>query len=552
MDGRKEAKKPTSEKKLRQGAKLKNETTQAEAMRKKLRTGKKDDSLTKEEKIEKAKLQRQGRKKAYANTQVASTARREICRNEDENTGTDALNFDLDVAESIAGKVVDSVYSGKLYDKKHKRQIAEEKKVKDAGNTGSNAKSKELQKARLKSEMIEARQKKTAKETANSFGNLSRRFVDQAEDLAGKMAESIKEHPKEVAIVLIVILLIMLVCCCFSSCGMMMGGLTNATVQTSYTANDQTIIDVDNDYSALEDALQSQIDNIETTHPGYDEYQYELAAMNHNPYQLAAVLTVLYEDYSRNEVQTKLQELFDSQYTLSTQRVVERRSRQETRTGTRTVTHDDGTTSKETYTYTVTVYYNYYILKVKLTNKTMDTVIRGLGLTDDQMSRYELLLATYGNKRHLFEDDIYSIVDPGDYQDYDIPPEALTDTKFANMIREAEKYLGYPYVWGGSSQNTSFDCSGFVSYVINQCGNGWSVGRQNANGLLSCCTRVSRDEAKPGDLIFFQGTYDVRGASHVGIYVGNGMMIHCGNPIQYASINTNYWQSHFYTFGRIR
>ena len=552
MDVEKDVKKPTGEKRFRQGAKLKNETTQAEAMRKKLRTGKKDNSLTKEEKAAKKKLQRQGCKKAYANAQSASNARREIFKNEDKNVGTDALNFGLDITETAVSAMVSSVYSGKLYDRKHKKQIAEEKKAKDVGNLSSNTKSKEMQKARLKREMVEARQRKSAKETANSVGNLGRRFVDQAEDLAGKLAEFIKEHPKEVLIALIIVLLIMLICCSFSSCGMMMGGLTNATVQTSYTAQDQTIINVDDDYSALEDDLQGQIDNIETTYPGYDEYQYDLAAINHNPYQLAAVLTVLYEDYTRSEVQTKLQELFDSQYTLTTQRVVERRSRQETRTGTRTVENDDGTTSEETYTYTVTVYYNYYILKVKLTNKTMDTVIRGLGLTDDQMSRYELLLATYGNKRHLFEDDIYSIVDPGEYQDYDIPPEVLTDTKFANMIREAEKYLGYPYVWGGSSPSTSFDCSGFVSYVINHCGNGWSVGRQTANGLLSCCTRVSSDDAKPGDLIFFQGTYDVRGASHVGIYVGNGMMIHCGNPIQYTNINSSYWQSHFYTFGRLR
>ena len=204
------------------------------------------------------------------------------------------------------------------------------------------------------------------------------------------------------------------------------------------------------------------------------------------------------------------------------------------------------------YTYTVEVEYDWHVLVTTLTNNTMDTVVRNMGLTEDQMSRYELLLETRGNKAYLFEGDPYSNPDPGEYQDYDIPPEALTDTRFANMIREAEKYLGYPYVWGGSSPSTSFDCSGFVSYVINHCGNGWSYGRQTADGLLNnCCTRVSKQDAKPGDLIFFQGTYDTAGASHVGIYVGNGMMIHCGNPIQYTSINTNYWRQHFYTFGRI-
>ena len=236
---------------------------------------------------------------------------------------------------------------------------------------------------------------------------------------------------------------------------------------------------------------------------------------------------------------------------MTFQTIVEVRTRTETRTGHRTVHHADGTTSSESYTYEVEVEYNYYILQTTLVNNTLDTVIRGLGLTADQMQRYELLLETYGNKAGLFGDDIYSEVNPGDYQDYDIPPEALTDQRFANMIREAEKYLGYPYVWGGSSPSTSFDCSGFVSYVLNHCGNGWSMGRQTANGLRGKCTAVSPSEAKPGDLIFFQGTYGTSGASHVGIYVGNGMMIHCGNPIQYASVNTTYWQNHFMCYGRI-
>ena len=232
--------------------------------------------------------------------------------------------------------------------------------------------------------------------------------------------------------------------------------------------------------------------------------------------------------------------------------MVETRTRTETRTGTRTVWDD---TAKqyvtEEYTYEVEVEYEYYILNVTLTNVPMETVLHEIGLSEDQIARYRLLVETYGNKKHLFGGDIYGNQNPGDYQDYTIPPEHLTDQQFANMIRCAEQFLGYPYVWGGSSPQTSFDCSGFVSYVINNCGNGWSVGRQTANGLLNCCTRIPESEAKPGDLIFFQGTYNTSGASHVGIYVGNGMMIHCGNPIQYASINTSYWRQHFYTFGRI-
>ncbi len=297
--------------------------------------------------------------------------------------------------------------------------------------------------------------------------------------------------------------------------------------------------------------MQTTIDRIETAYPGYDEYQYSLANIGHNPYQLAALLTVLYEDYTEAEVQSMLQTIYAAQYKLTMQRIVETRTRTETRTGYRTVLNPDGTIGIETYTYEVDVEYEYYILKTTLLNNTMDSVVRSMGLTADQMQRYELLLETYGNKPYLFGDDIYSVVEPGEYEDYEIPPEALTDQKFANMIREGEKYLGYPYVWGGSNPSTSFDCSGFVSYVINHCGNGWRMGRQTASGLLGHCTRVSASEAKPGDLIFFQGTYTTSGASHVGIYVGNGMMLHCGNPIQYASINTNYWRDHFYTFGRI-
>ena len=404
----------------------------------------------------------------------------------------------------------------------------------------------------MKKEMTEVAHRKQSKEAANSFGNLSNKFVDNAQDLAGKVGEFIKEHPKELLIAALLLFIVLIITTCISSCSMMMGGMANSTVQTSYTAQDQTIIDVDNDYSALEEALQEEIDSIETDYPGYDEYRYNLAEINHNPYQLAAILTILHEDYTRSEVQNTLQTLFEAQYELTITEIVETRTRTEERTGTRTVWDPETQTYvEEEYTYEVEVEYEYYILQTTLTNATMDTVIRNMGLTADQMSRYELLLATYGNKKHLFDSDIYSVVDPGAYQDYDVPAEYLTDTQFGNMLREAEKYLGYPYVWGGSSPDTSFDCSGFVSYVINNCGNGWNVGRQTANGLLSKCTRVSATDAKPGDLIFFQGTYDVQGASHVGIYVGDGMMLHCGNPIQYTSINTNYWNEHFYTFGRL-
>jgi len=553
MDESKSKTKSSQTTQKRMGDKLKNETTRGEAMRKKLRHGKKDNRITREEQKKLAKLRTQGRKKAYKQVAISAEARKHIIQNEDANVGTEAMEGGLIAAEIGIRKATSGRYSSKMYEKQHTRELKDENKVKNSGNDGSNPKSREIQKSRTKKEMTDAAHKKQARENANSFGSLSKKFVDNAQDLAGRIGEFIKEHPKELLIVALILFIVVIIMTCFSSCSMMMGTLTNSTIQTSYTAEDQTIIEVDEDYCALEEELQEEIDNIESDYPGYDEYRYNLAEIKHNPYQLAAILTILHEDYTRSEVQSTLQMLFEAQYELTITEIVETRTRTEERTGTRTV-WDEETQSfvEEEYTYEVEVEYEYYILQTTLTNLTMDTVIRNLGLTADQMSRYELLLVTYGNKKYLFEDDIYSIVDSGEYQDYDVPAEYLTDTQFANMLREAEKYLGYPYVWGGSNPSTSFDCSGFVSYVINNCGNGWNVGRQTANGLLSNCSRVSSSDAKPGDLIFFKGTYDVQGASHVGIYVGDGMMLHCGNPIQYTSVNSSYWTDHYYTYGRLR
>ena len=526
-----------------QGEKLKTETAAKKEYGKKFRHGKKNVELTAEEKKKIRKLQVQGRHKIRRNIAENATAHRQVDHaNEDQNVGTQALNKGVETAENAAGAVKQNIYSRKL-----------QKKVKRAeGEIDRHQAQKNL----MKKEFQRAANKKTQKEAANQVGSVSKKFVDKAEDLVGRFAEWLREKIMDNPIVLIIAVAILIVVLLISGsaglAGGMVGSFSDTTIATSYTAEDTDILAVEQDYKDKESDLQDQVNNIPTTHPGYDEYRYNLAEINHNPFQLAALLTVLYEDYTEDEVQSKLNEIFNAQYKLTTREVVETRTRTETRTGTRTIHNSDGTTSTETYTYEVEVEYDWHVLVTTLTNATMDAVVRNMGLTDDQMQRYELLLETRGNKAYLFEGDPYANPDPGDYQDYDIPPEALTDTRFANMIREAEKYLGYPYVWGGSNPSTSFDCSGFVSYVINHCGNGWSVGRQTANGLLTnCCTRVSRDEAKPGDLIFFKGTYETTGASHVGIYVGNGMMIHCGNPIQYTSINTNYWRNHFYTFGRI-
>lgn len=538
------------------GSKLKNDTSRGEAMRKKLRTGKADTAAeTLKEKKHKEKLRAQTKKKGAPKPMDAAVSARAHSQfaeaNEDDNAGGNALNAGTqaveDVLYSAKVKTLDKKsdgYGKKLHKKTHMEEVKAEGKVT----------SKELQKNRMKKEIQRNAFKQRSKEAANGAGSATKRFVDKAEDMVGKMAEAVTEfltkfvteHPYGAIIAGLVLMVVLVIIASLTSCGAGAGGVSNMTLSTSFTAQDDVIVAVNDDYTDLETDLQRKIDRIETDNPGYDEYNYNLNEISHNPFELAALLTVLYEDYTEAEAQSMLQTIMDSQYTLTKTRVVERRSREEERTGYRMTAN-----GLESYTYTVTVYYNYYILNVTLENHSIDYVARNVGLTAEQLQRYEILLETFGNKKYLFENDPYAAPQPGEYQDYRVPSEYLTDVEFGNMLHEAEKYLGYPYVWGGSSPSTSFDCSGFVSYVINHSGNGWNVGRQTANGLLNNCTRVSKNNAKPGDLIFFQGTYDTAGASHVGIYVGDGMMIHCGNPIQYANINSSYWQSHFYTFGRL-
>lgn len=304
-------------------------------------------------------------------------------------------------------------------------------------------------------------------------------------------------------------------------------------------------------YAAMEEDLQYELDHYETFHPGYDEYHFELDEIGHDPYVLISILTAYHGGaWTLGEVQGTMQMLFEKQYILTENVEVETRYRTETETGTEWVYDEDlEEWVEEEYEYEVEVPYDYYICTVELENFNLSHLpIYIMG--QEQLEMYAGYIATYGNRLDLFPAGEYpGVNNRGNYTDYDIPPEALEDAEFAAMITEAEKYLGYPYVWGGSSPSTSFDCSGFVSWVINH--SGWNVGRLGAQGLLNICTRVSSSNARPGDLIFFQGTYDTSGASHVGIYVGNGMMIHCGDPISYANINTSYWQSHFLAFGRL-
>ena len=480
---------------------------------------------------------------------------------QDNNSGVEAAHFTEGSAEGAARAGSRFQYGRKLRQYK-KLERLEKKANKDAVDSifaermksdpqaGSNLFSRWRQKQAIKKEYAAAKAGAAAAEnTASGTAKAAQGTVSITE----KAFQFVQSHSHIIIGIAAVGLLVLVIAGSVSSCSVLINGGGNVVLGTSYTAEDEDLKGAETDYTKLEDKLRKQINRIETDHPGYDEYRYNLAEIGHNPYELASLLTVEFENYARSQVQARLQSIFEAQYELKLEEKVEIRTRKETRVGYR---YNPITGTGHTYTYQVTVKYEYKILNVTLLNRGVDYVARNSGLTDDQLERYEVTLECRGNRDDLFAGIAFATPDgagsSGEYQDYDIPGEALTDEKFRKMITEAEKYLGYPYVWGGSSPSTSFDCSGFVSWVINHCGNGWNVGRQTANGLMGKCDIIPKSEAKPGDLIFFQKTYNTSGASHVGIYVGNGMMIHCGNPISYASIETNYWRQHYYCMGRIR
>lgn len=480
---------------------------------------------------------------------------------QDNNSGVEAAHFTEGSAEGAARAGSRFQYGRKLRQYK-KLERLEKKADKDAVDSifaermksdpqaGSNLFSRWRQKQAIKKEYAAAKAGAAAAEnTAAGTAKAAQGTANMTE----KAFQFVQSHSHIIIGIAAVGLLVLVIAGSVSSCSVLINGGGNVVLGTSYTAEDEDLKGAETDYTKLEDKLRKQIDRIETDHPGYDEYRYNLAEIGHNPYELASLLTVEFENYTRSQVQARLQSIFEAQYELKLEEKVEIRTRKETRVGYR---YNPITGTGHTYTYQVTVQYEYKILNVTLLNRGVDYVARNSGLSDDQLERYEVTLECRGNRDDLFAGIAFATPDgagsSGEYQDYDIPGEALTDEKFRKMITEAEKYLGYPYVWGGSSPSTSFDCSGFVSWVINHCGNGWNVGRQTANGLMGKCDIIPKSEAKPGDLIFFQKTYNTSGASHVGIYVGNGMMIHCGNPISYASIETNYWRQHYYCMGRIR
>lgn len=480
---------------------------------------------------------------------------------QDNNSGVEAAHFTEGSAEGAVRAGSRFQYGRKLRQYK-KLERLEKKADKDAVDSifaermksdpqaGSNFFSRWRQKQAIKKEYA------AAKAGAAAVENTAAGTAKAAQGTASKTEKAfqfVQSHSHIIIGIAAMGLLVLVIAGSVSSCSVLINGGGNVVLGTSYTAEDEDLKGVETDYTKLEDKLRKKIDRIETDHPGYDEYRYNLAEIGHNPYELASLLTVEFENYTRSQVQARLQSIFEAQYELKLVEKVEIRTRKETRVG---YSYNPITGTGHTYTYQVTVQYEYKILNVTLLNRGVDYVARNSGLTDDQLQRYEVTLECRGNRDDLFAGIAFATPDgagsSGEYQDYDIPGEALTDEKFRKMITEAEKYLGYPYVWGGSSPSTSFDCSGFVSWVINHCGNGWNVGKQTANGLMGKCDIIPKSEAKPGDLIFFQKTYNTSGASHVGIYVGNGMMIHCGNPISYASIETSYWRQHYYCMGRIR
>ena len=418
------------------------------------------------------------------------------------------------------------------------------KTLKENPELASNPLSRFHQKQQIKRQYakdLRAAQKagKTAGKTAGAAKN-TRKAAQKTGKATKKTTDFIARHWKGILTVGVFLLLIVMIFTGLSSCAAIIQGGVSSIVGTSYTAEDEAIRQVEADYKELERGLREEIADIETDYPDYDEYQYHLDEIGHNPFALASYLTAKLYDYTREEARAEIQALFEKQYTLALREEIQTRYRTETTTDPET----GETTTEE-------IPYDYYILHVTLTNKNIEALAEEL-LTPEQKEMFDIYMETKGNKPDIFGDD-YAAGTPGggEYTDYEIPPEALSDERFAAMIAEAEKYLGYPYVWGGSSPSTSFDCSSFVCWVINQSGVG-SVGRTTAQGIFNYTTPIAPSEAKPGDIIFFTGTYDSGSAvSHVGIYVGNGMMIHCGNPISYASVNTPYWQSHFYSYGRL-
>ena len=480
---------------------------------------------------------------------VLSQVHREVRQSEDDNVGVEAAHKVEQAVES-GGRLVQSAHRAHQL-KPYRAAIRAEKKLEQANldalqkkaeidSPTSNPVSKWQQKQAIKKQYAAAKHNQAAQTTAKAAENTAK-AAKKAAEKAEKAGKYVWEHRRGFAIAAAILLMLAFLLNGLSSCSVMMDGVGSGIAASTYPSQDADMLSAEAQYCAMEAELQHYLDTYESTHD-YDEYHFDLDTIEHDPYVLISIITALHQgDWTLDEVQGTLQMLFDRQYILTEDVVVETRYRTETDTWT----DADGNTHTDTYQ----VPYDYYICTVTLENFNLSHVPVYI-MSEEQLGMYATYMATLGNRPDLFPGSGYigKYVE-GSYTDYDIPPEALDDEVFAAIIKEAEKYLGYPYVWGGSSPSTSFDCSGFVSWVINH--SGWDVGRLGAQGLCNICTPVSSANVKPGDLVFFTGTYDTPGVSHVGIYVGNNMMIHCGDPISYANLNSSYWQSHFYRYGRL-
>ena len=480
---------------------------------------------------------------------VLSQVHREVRQSEDDNVGVEAAHK-VEQAVEGGGRLVQSAHRAHQL-KPYRAAIRAEKKLERANldalqkkaeidSPTSNPVSKWQQKQAIKKQYAAAKHNQAAQTTAKAAENTAK-AAKKAAEKAEKAGKYVWEHRRGFAIAAAILLMLAFLLNGLSSCSVIMDGVGSGIAASTYPSQDADMLGAEAQYCEMEAELQRYLDTYESTHD-YDEYHFDLDTIEHDPYVLISIITALHQgEWTLDEVQGTLQMLFDRQYILTEDVVVETRYRTETDTWT----DADGNTHTDTYQ----VPYDYYICTVTLENFNLSHIPVYI-MSEEQLGMYATYMATLGNRPDLFPGSGYigKYVE-GSYTDYDIPPEALDDEVFAAIIKEAEKYLGYPYVWGGSSPSTSFDCSGFVSWVINH--SGWDVGRLGAQGLCNICTPVSSANVKPGDLVFFTGTYDTPGVSHVGIYVGNNMMIHCGDPISYANLNSSYWQSHFYRYGRL-
>ena len=488
--------------------------------------------------------------------ELKATAHGEVRKVEHENVGVEAGHKGEELVERGAARAVggvrtavrehrmkpwrDAVKAENASIKANAEFLYQKALHDDPALAASNPVSRFLQKKRIQRNY--AKEIRQAEKTAKKTAAATKSAAQKAKDAFKETFVYVKNHSRVVLLIIGIGACVGLLFGGMSSCSIMGGSGVSGVFMTSYLSEDADMLAAEAAYADLEAKLQDELDNYETYYPGYDEYRFDLDEIGHDPYVLISILSALHEGvFTIGEVQSELQTLFDRQYTLTQTVTVEVRYRTETDTWT----DEDGNTHTDTYE----VPYDYYICNVTLENFDLSHLPVYM-MDEEQLSLYAAYMSTLGNRPDMFGGGEYpnaSTLQEPTY--YDIPPEALEDETFAAMIAEAEKYLGYPYVWGGSSPSTSFDCSGFVSWVINH--SGWNVGRLGAQGLYNICTPVSSSQAKPGDLIFFKGTYDTPGVSHVGIYVGGGMMIHCGSPISYTSINTNYWQAHYFSFGRL-